>query len=288
MWQSLGRFILRYRLPLLLLLAALTAFMGYHASNVQLSYDFARAIPINNPKYKVYQEFKKKFGEDGNLLVLGIQTDKLFEEKLFNSYADLQRKLKTVKGVDDIISVPTAIQLVKIPETEKLKAESIFSDRTMSQAEIDSAAAAFLNLPFYRQLLYNPNTNAWLMGIRINKDLMASKERLSIVHTIRQIADDFGKANNITVYKSGLPQIRTELTERITKEMRLFIFASLILSAVILLLFFRSFSAMWLSLIVVFIGVIWSFATIQLFGYKISVLNALIPPLIVVLSLIHI
>lgn len=285
MWQSLGRFILRYRLPLLLILAAVTAFMGYHASKVQLSYDFARAIPINNPKYKVYQEFKKKFGEDGNLLVLGIQTDKLFEEKLFNAYAGLQRKLKSVKGVDDIISVPTAIKLVKIPETEKLKAESIFPDKTLSQAEIDSASATFLNLPFYRQLLYNPATNAWLMGIRINKDLMASKERLSIVHTIRQIADDFGKSNNITVYKSGLPQIRTELTERITKEMRLFIFASLILSAVILLLFFRSFSAMWLSLIVVFIGVIWSFATIQLFGYKISVLNALIPPLIVVIGI---
>lgn len=285
MWQSLGRFILRFRLPLLILLAAITAFMGYHASKVQLSYDFARAIPINNPKYKVYQEFKKKFGEDGNLLVLGIQTDKLFEEKLFNAYADLQRKLKTVKGVDDIISVPSAVKLVKIPETEKLKAESIFADRRMLQAEIDSSAATFLNLPFYRQLLYNPGTNAWLMGIRINKDLMASKERLSIVHTIRQIADDFGNANNITVYKSGLPQIRTELTERITKEMRLFIFASLILSAVILLLFFRSFSAMWLSLIVVFIGVIWSFATIQLFGYKISVLNALIPPLIVVIGI---
>lgn len=285
MWQSLGRFILRFRLPLLILLAAITAFMGYHASKVQLSYDFARAIPINNPKYKVYQEFKKKFGEDGNLLVLGIQTDKLFEEKLFNAYADLQRKLKTVKGVDDIISVPSAVKLVKIPETEKLKAENIFADRRMSQAEIDSSAATFLNLPFYRQLLYNPGTNAWLMGIRINKDLMASKERLSIVHTIRQIADDFGNANNITVYKSGLPQIRTELTERITKEMRLFIFASLILSAVILLLFFRSFSAMWLSLIVVFIGVIWSFATIQLFGYKISVLNALIPPLIVVIGI---
>lgn len=80
MWQSLGRFILRFRLPLLILLAAITAFMGYHASKVQLSYDFARAIPINNPKYKVYQEFKKKFGEDGNLLVLGIQTDKLLKK----------------------------------------------------------------------------------------------------------------------------------------------------------------------------------------------------------------
>src|SRR5882672_3132413 len=94
MWHQLGKSILKYRLPLLIALLAITGFMAYRASLVELSYDFSRAIPTNNPKYKAYQEFKQKFGEDGNLLVLGIQTDKFFEEKLFNEYTNLQRKLK--------------------------------------------------------------------------------------------------------------------------------------------------------------------------------------------------
>ncbi len=285
MWQRLGRFILKYRLPLLLMLAGLTVFMAYRASKVELSYDFSRAIPINNPKYKAYQEFRKKFGEDGNLLVIGIQTDKLFEEKTFNAYASLQRNLKKIKGVDDVIAVPTAINLVKDAETEKLKADTIFPDRILTQAEIDTGAATFLNLPFYQHLLYNPSTKAWLLGVRINRELMASKDRIGIVHTIGNLADEFGKANNLTVYKSGLPHIRTELSVRIVKEMQMFIIASILLSALILLLFFRSFSAMWLSLTVVFIGVIWSFATIEMLGYKISILNALIPPLIVVIGI---
>jgi len=285
MWQSLGRFILKYRLPLLLVLAALTGFMAWQASKVQLSYDFSRAIPVNNPKYKDYQEFRKKFGEDGNLLVIGIQTDKFFTEKIFNSYAALQRSLKKVSGVDDVIAVPSAINLVKVTETEKLRADSIFPERIMTQAEIDSASAIFLNLPFYQHLLYNPATKAWLMGVRINKDLMASKERIDIVNTINKMADDFGKANTLTVHQSGLPHIRTVLSIRIVKEMRMFILASIILSALILLLFFRSLSAMFLSLTVVMLGVIWSFATIEMLGYKISILNALIPPLIVVIGI---
>lgn len=285
MWQRIGKFILQYRLPLLIVLAALTVFMGYHASKVELSYDFTRAIPTNNPKYKAYQEFRKKFGEDGNLLVIGIQTEKLFQAKTFNAYASLQRDLKKISGVDDIISVPTAINLVKDLETEKLKAVTIFPDRKLSQAEIDSGAVAFLNLPFYQHLLYNPNTHAWLMGVRINKGLMASKKRIGVMEQINNLADSFSKANALTVYKSGLPQIRTELSVRITKEMRFFIFASLILSAIILLAFFRSVSAMLLSLTVVLIGVVWSFATIELLGYKISILNALIPPLIVVIGI---
>jgi predicted RND superfamily exporter protein len=285
MWQSLGRFIIRYRLPLLLVLAALTAFMAWRASKVQLSYDFSRAIPTNNPKYKAYQEFRKKFGEDGNLLVLGIQTDQLFREKIFNSYATLQRNLKKIKGVEDVIGIPTAINLIKVAETEKLRADTIFPERTLLQAEIDSASAIFLGLPFYQNLLYNPATKAWLMGVRIEKDLMASKGRIAIVNTINKMADDFGKANNLTVYHSGLPHIRTMLSMRIVNEMRMFILASVLLSAFILLLFFRSLSAMLLSLTVVTLGVIWSFATIELMGYKISILNALIPPLIIVIGI---
>lgn len=285
MWQRTGRFILKYRVPLLLLLAASTAFMGYHASRVELSYDFSRAIPINNPKYKEYQEFRKQFGEDGNLLVIGIQTDKLFDSALFNSYAVLQRTLKAIKGVDDVLAIPSAVNLVKDTSTEGLKADTIFHNRILTQSEIDSSSQLFLSLPFYRGLLYNAETKAWMLGVRINKDLMASKARMGVVAEINSPADKFGENNNLEIYKSGLPHIRTELSVKIVNEMRMFIFASVILSAFILLLFFRSISATVLSLLVVVLGVVWSFGTIELLGYKITILNALIPPLIVVIGI---
>jgi uncharacterized protein len=285
MWHNLGRSILKFRIPLLTILLLLSGFMAWRASKVQLSYDFARAIPTNNPKYKVYQEFRKKFGEDGNLLVIGIQTEKLFTEKIFNEYANLQRDLKQLNGVDDVIAVTSAINLLKDSATEKLKADTIFPDRRLDQKEIDSGRSVFLNLPFYRDLLYNPVTNAWLMGVRIDKDLMASKKRIGIVNEVSQMADEFSQSTGLTVYKSGLPHIRTQLSVRIVKEMRWFLIASILLSAVILLFFFRSVSAMLLSLAVVGLGVTWSFATIELLGYKISVLNALIPPLIVVIGI---
>jgi len=122
MWKSLGQFILRFRWPLLMLVIALTAFMGYHASKVDLSYEFARAIPTDNAKFIAYQDFKSKFGEDGNLLVIGLQTPDLFNEKIFNEYSTLQRTLRKANKVEDIISIPSAVNLVKVPETEKLKA----------------------------------------------------------------------------------------------------------------------------------------------------------------------
>ena len=292
MWQLLGQFILRYRLFLLLILLALTSFMAYHASKVELSYEFARAIPTDHPKYKTYQEFRKKFGEDGNLLVIGIQTDKLFREKTFNNYSSLQKALKRTNGVEDIISVPSAVDLVKDSATEKLKAQPIFRDTILSQEEIDSSKNIFLSLPFYKTILYNPvrkdsvgETDAWLMGVRINKNIMNSKKRIGVVESITSQANDFGKSNDLQVHLSGLPLIRTEIATRIANEMRWFLVASVILSAFILLLFFRSVGTMLMSLAVVIIGVVWSLGTIHLLGYKITLLTALIPPLIVVIGI---
>ena len=285
MWKSLGQFILKFRWLLLILVIGLTTFMGYHASKVELSYEFARAIPTNNAKFIAYQDFKSKFGEDGNLLVIGLQTPDLFNEKIFNEYNNLQRTLRKANKVEDVISIPSAVNLVKIPETEKLKAQNIFRDTTLSQQEIDSCKNVFFSLPFYRGLLYNPQTKAWLMGVRINKEVMNSKKRNEVVANVVGIVNDFGKKTNLEIHLSGLPLVRTIMTTRIANEMRWFLLISVILSAVILLLFFRSVSAMLLSLSVVIIGVLWSLGTMHLFAYKITLLTALIPPLVVVIGI---
>src|SRR5258708_38000747 len=113
MWERVARFILRFRWALLILLIAATAVMGFHASKVELSYEFARAIPTDNPKYQAYQAFLQQFGEDANLLVMGMRTNQLLTSVAFNDYAGLAKKLRMVPGVEDVMSIPGAVNLVK-------------------------------------------------------------------------------------------------------------------------------------------------------------------------------
>jgi predicted RND superfamily exporter protein len=285
MWKSFGEGVLRFRLPLSILLIVATVFMGWQASQVKLSYEFSRAIPTDNPKYITYQNFKKQFGEDGNLMVIGVQTKDFFKPGFFNEYRALQQNIKKVAGVEDILSVPSAVTLIKDEATERLNPTPIFRNATLTQAELDSSAAVFYNLPFYQGLLYNPQSAAWLMGVRVNKDIMNSPKRSELVENVVKLTNAFEAKQKTTVYLSGLPLIRTMMANKIEAEMKWFTLISLALSALILLFFFRSFSAMALSLAVVIIGVIWSFGTMQLFGYKITLLTALIPPLIVVIGI---
>jgi len=284
MWQRLGAWVIKNRVVLLIILVISTSIMGYFASQVKLSYEFSKAIPTDNAKYVAYQAFKQKFGDDGNLLVIGIKTDKLFELNTFKAYQTLQTNLKKISNVEDVLSIPTAINLQKDELTEQLSTYKIFADSIASQADLDVAKANFLSLPFYTSLLYNSATNAYLMGVRINKDTLNSSKRTLIIAEINTAVKAFETSTKIETHLSGLPLIRTQIADRVKNEMKYFLIGSLLLSALILLLFFRSFSTTLLSLTVVIFGVMWSVGLTHLFGYKISLLTALIPSLVVVIG----
>jgi predicted RND superfamily exporter protein len=285
MWESLARLVLKFRLFLLLFLLAATGFMAYHASRVKLSYDFNSSIPTDNPKYIANLNFRKQFGDDGNLLVVGVQTDKLFEKEIFSGYIALGEKLKKITGVDDVLSTPMAINLVKDSVTEKPRALAIFPAHPQSQAEIDSGKSVFKGLPFYKGLLYNAETNTWLMAVRVNKDVMNSAKRIVTVSAIIKEVKAFGAQYSLDMHLSGLPLIRTVMAQKVSRETTWFLLGSVLLSAIILVIFFRSLGAMLLSLGVVIVGVIFSLGTMDLLGYKITLLNALTPTLMVVIGI---
>ncbi|WP_346236087.1 efflux RND transporter permease subunit [Niabella insulamsoli] len=285
MWEQLGKAIIKFRILLLIILTAATVLFAYWGSKAELGYEFTKAIPTDHPVNIAYQKFKEKYGQDGNLLVVGVQSDRFFDANIFNAYVQLQKELKGITGVVDIISVPGAVNLVKDAASQKLKATKIFEEGSLSQAAIDSSAATFRNLPFYQGLLYNPQTNSYMMGLNMDPSVINSDKRDLAINAIKEKIAGFEKATGLEVKLSGLPYIRTVLAARIANEMRYFLTASIVLSAIILLLFFRSVSSMLLSLGVVIIGVLFSLGTIHILGYKITLLTALIPPLIVVIGI---
>lgn len=285
MWKSIAIAVLRYKYILLVLLFLATAFFAYHASQVKLGYDFARAIPTDNPKYLSFERFKKTFGDNGGLLVIAVQNERFFDSAFFNDFVRLQRELKSVRGIEGILSGPGAVNLVRAEGSERLQALPIFRDTVLTQAQIDSGRMVLLNIPFYRGLLYNPSSHTWMMAATVNNALFNSPERTAIIEKVLSLTGAFEKKHNVNLRMSGLPLIRTILSDRIKAEMKFFLIGSVLLSALILLLFFRSVGAMVLSLVVVGIGVVWSVGFLHLMGYKISLLTALIPPLVVVIGI---
>ena len=286
MWRSIAQFILKFKHLLLSIILLLTVLFGYFALQVGLSYEYAKAIPTNHPSNITYQKFKAKYGEDGNLIVVGIQNKDFFTTQFLQEYKKLQTELEKTKGVLNVFSTLNAFNLVKEPATEKLSLAPLFKDSIITDPnKIIQNKAILFGLPFYKGLLFNAQTHSYIMALRMDKSIINSAARVPVVKEINEILNHFSQKNKVETHVSGLPYIRTILSERISNEMRYFLIGSILLSAIILLLFFKSISATVLSLAVVLIGVVFSIGTMYLFGYSITLLTALIPPLIVVIGI---
>jgi uncharacterized protein len=284
MWKKIAIFTLQQRLPILILLAITTAIMGYFASKVQLSYEFTNAIPQDNVKLAQYKAFKKIFGEDGNMVVIGVDAQQLENPMQFAIYKNYCEQLAKTEGIDNVLSVPTAVTIYKLKtdSTEQLKSKPIFTNAADSFA---TQLAVFYSLPFYKELLYNPDTKQHLVAVRLKKEIMFNEKRLVAVAAIQRLTDVFAAATKVNTHISGLPYVRSVMAKDIKQEMQLFLMASLLLTALILFLFFRNFYAVLFSVLTVLIGVVWAVGILVLLGFKITLLTALVPPLIVVIGI---
>lgn len=285
MWHKLAKFIVKFKVYCLAFLLVITIVMSYFAAQVKLSYEFTKAIPDDNPKFVIYKDFVKKFGVDGTTIVIGFTSDKMYTPSIFNSVYDLHQQIKNFPAVTEVLSVPFTYTIEKDSLETKFNVHSVFNAPYQSDSALLVDARKFESLPFYKNLLYNKDSNAYIMAVSFKPDSINTVARTRIIHLLEEKLNQFSQKTNLQIHLSGLPYIRTIIADRIKKEMLWFLIGSLLLSAVTLLLFFRSIPATLMSLAVVAMGVIWSFGTMVLMGQKITLLTALIPPLVVVIGI---
>jgi predicted RND superfamily exporter protein len=285
MWRYFSGLLLRNKLAFTLGLTLATVFMVFEASKMELSYEFAKILPENDSTFIEYQNFKKQFGEDGNVMVLGFEDKNLFTLHKFNDWYHLSKTIKIINGIKDVLSVPTVVSVEKNDSLEKLEFLPLISKIPTTQKETDSIKKKFLQMPFYDGIIYNKETGANLMAITFNKNSLNSKRRLDIVKEIKILTEAFSQKHSVQMHYSGMPYIRSQLMEKISHEMTLFLILAIIITGFILWLFFRSGVNVLFSLIIVAIGVVWSVGILQLFDYKITVLSGLIAPLVMIIGI---
>lgn len=294
MWFKFSRIILKNRIPFLIAIGLITIFMGYRTRFVEMSYELAQLLPESDSTYIDYQNFKNTFGKDGNLIVVGVDDDDLFKLDNFNAWYDLTKDIKSlevhlqdslVNGVSEALSIANVYTLKRNKAEKRFDFEQIIKQKPSSQSELDSIKKHIYNQPFYNGYLFKDSIPATIMLVSIDTNVLNSKYRDELFKKIDEEVASFEEKTKIKVHKSGLPYIRVNSTTKVKKEIQIFLLLSILITSLILYLFFRSFKATMYSMLVVCVGVVWSVGIQSLFGYKVTMLTGLIPPLIVVIGI---
>ena len=286
-WEAIARLILRNKIFILISIILATIFFSFQWKHMRFSSTEANLLPDDHEVNLVYNEFLDIFGEEGNLVVLGIKDSTLFSVKQLNAWNALADSFKGYKEVEAVVSIKDLQKLVKNTEKVQFELEPFIKDSISSLAEVNQLQTElFEQYPFYDNFLFNPKTKTVRTAIYLKKDIINTPARKAfIINHLQEKIDTFEAQTGLDVRVSGMPYIRTLNSQSIIDEIPIFIGGALFVTSLIFFLFFRSFTATFISLVVVCIGVMWTFGILGLLGYEITVLTALIPPLIIVIGI---
>ena len=285
-WTKVAGIILRNRYLVLIIIAGITSFLASQMKYMKFSYTEANLLPENHIANLEYNKFLEIFGEEGNLVILGVKDPTIFTPRKFNAWNNLVDKFDDREEIDFTLSIADVQELKKDKKNRKFVLEPLYEkDPTTEKEVLAIKKQLFEKLPFYDNLLYNKETGTLQTAIYIKKEIINTKARRAFIFNyLKPTIEQFEKETGLNVRVSGMPYIRTLNAKNIKDEMQLFVGGALAITALIFFFFFRSFRATFITLFVVIIGVVWAFGFIGWFGYEITVLSALIPPLIIVIG----
>jgi predicted RND superfamily exporter protein len=218
--------------------------------------------------------------------VVAIKTDSLYTESRFKKWKQLGDSILKFEGVESVTSEATLITLKNDKEKKEFVFERVFEedDTLFKKKSIHVIKDEVRNNPFYKGLLYSDSGNVSIMMIGISESTLADQKKSKIVLQIEDLARGYESAFG-KIHFAGLPHLRVVIATRIQNEMFLFIVASMLVTGILLYLFFRSFRVVGICLTVVAIAVVWALGSIGVMGFDLTILMALIPPLMIVIGI---
>ena len=285
-WSTIARVIIRNRTLLLALIVIVTALLVTQWQYMRFTYTEANLLPDDHPVNQEYNAFLEKFGEEGNLIVLGVKDSTLFTPQKFTAWKALSEKLNSYDEVALTLAIPDLVVLEKNQDQQRFEINRFITDSTFTQEQLnDYSYELFYKLPFYEGLVYSPDKKSVRTAVYLKDSIVNTAIRKDFVFDkLVPLIETFEEDTDIKVHVSGMPYVRTMNSQNIVDEIGLFVADALLVTSLLFFFFFRSFRATFITIVTVIVGVMWCFGFLGLFGYEITILTALIPPLIIVIG----
>src|SRR6478736_4139415 len=251
MWSKVASFIIKFKLPMIVVIGLITVVMGYHATKVEMSYEFTRTVPLDDPDMVFFQRFKKQFGEDGNMMAIGVKDSALFKLENFQKFRTLSNNLRKIEGVGEVLSLPLLKLILKDTVKQKFYLGNVFPENVTSQQQLDSLLTIANGQKFYVGRLMNPTNGATLVLAQVKKEYANSAKRIDITNALVKAGDEFAQQTGIQVHYAGLPFVRSVMASQVRKELSFFLYLSAMVTGLIMLIFFRSVRAVIFSMIMI-------------------------------------
>lgn len=267
----------RGRIPYLLLLALLVPWSAWQASRVGVERNNESLVARDAAQDQLYDQFRRTFGSDEDLLI-AVRPPQLLSPQGLQVIADLTARIATLPGVRNVFSLTSAQQIV----AGDAGAEP--APLVRPPYEAGAAGAALDRNPDVAAMFVSPDRRTAGLLVEIEDRPGDEDYRAALIHALRALGQEVGR-DGVALHLTGIAVQKNDVSEYIERDKVWLMPLAVVVLAAALALFFRHLLGVVLPLAVTGITVAGTLAAYGLAGLQVNAITALLPPVLMVLSL---
>ena len=229
------RYIVSHPRRIILLHLLLTLLFALHLPRLQFQTGIYDLVIEDLPQTRAYNDFKKTFGSEELILVVA-KASNIFEPGTFSRLADLSEKLSKINGVRRVISLPSIRKAMDVTGTVTLERfQELMAPVTL-----------------FRKNLLSEDRKTTVISLVLED----TPEKEQVITDIEKIIGDMPK--NLSLYQIGMPIVADGLARFTEEDFFRLPPITLLVIALVLFVFLRSFLKMLIPIGSVVMALIWT------------------------------
>ena len=262
-----------------MLVAGITVFFGYQLPELRIEDELEMWFSEEDPVLETYREFRDLFPTD-EVNVVAYPVEDPFSSHSLSYLAALTRKCEQAPHVEEVISLANVEDIIGTEDL--LEVRPLVRSSEPGGAWVASRVS--IN-PFMRGTLVSSGGQSVgiLVKVKRTREQQDSQVSKEFVRGLMDIIGRESAAGGKTFYIGGPTIFDAEVARMIEEDMERFMPLTLVLTAVLLILVFRSLTAILLPLVCVSVAGVW---TLGLKGYCNNPLTPVSPTLFALIAVI--
>jgi len=275
--EAIISFSSRHPVIVILFTICMTALFALYALRIDINADYASLLPEDT---KVNRQIREYGGQkpESDLLVLAIKGDNLYTEDILSAFADSIEHIKELPEVQSVISPFNFLAFTKSP-TGRLEIQKTL--------EVTDSAFSPEDVEEFKQRLFTSHFAENLVVSEDHTMLVAfffTEKRDEYTHLLSEV-DRYIESlffPGVTVHTSGLVVLNERTRFYISRDVVLLISLAVLIIIVFYFFIFRMGKIVFLPILVVLFGTVWSLGFMSLMNYSLTLISIVAPPLILI------
>ena len=268
--QRVSVLILSWPRVVLVILLVVTGFLGFHARHVQIDFSVENLLASDDPNKAYYDEIRTLFGSD-DLTVIGLLTDNVYTPAALEKIRRITAQVEKIDGVQNVISLTNAPDLI----ANVLDPPLLVPQNPTDPEVLATIRRKVEDNPLYPNLVARDAKGAAILVFfkPLTDEEFANKkieERLQEI-----LARERG---NDELYLTGMQNLKLHSVNLMREDLRTFTPLSMLVIMGVLGVCFRTLRGVFLPLLSVLCGVIWTLGIMALSGAPITIGTLVLPP----------